>query len=119
MIVLGESENDLGIEYMGNETVAHLMEVYHRVVMLRGFNFVFKLGFTLLSVISVILATCRLNRWADWKRIFLAFPILAYDFGTMLLLSGHDARFFFVSFLICPVTVIMLLCPCADRTEHN
>ena len=109
VIVLGEADNDLGITYQGNDTIAHIMELYHKTAMVKGYNFILKLGFSVLIVISVILAVCRLNSWTDWKRIFSAFPILAYDFGTMLLLSGHDARFFFMSFLICPLTVIMLL----------
>ena len=117
--VLGGDENDLGIEYTGNRTLAEGMFTYYELSTAKGFNFAFKLGFTLLIVIAAILASCRLNVFEDWKRIFLAFPILAYDFGTMLLLSGHDARFFLVSFWICPLTVLIMLGKTAANGEQR
>lgn len=113
VICFSISDNDLGISYEGNERIAGLLNVYYRVLKLHGWNFIRKLGFTVFMPILVIAASCRLNSLKDWRRILWSFPLLAYDFGTMLLLSGHDARFFYVSFLIWPLTIIALL------NKHN
>ncbi len=43
-------------------------------------------------------------------------PILTYDFGTMLLLTGDDSRFFFITFLLVPLTVFLAL---YDREEKT
>lgn len=104
------ADNEFGIVYSGNEHIAGMLEKYYRGLKLNGYNFIRKLGFTILIVLTAIAAKCDLKKRKDWKRIFFAFPLLAYDFGTMLLLSGHDARFFFVSFLICPLTFLIIMC---------
>ena len=39
----------------------------------------------------------------------MALPLLIYDYGSMLLLSGPDYRFFWLTFLTAPVLIIFLL----------
>lgn len=109
VITMDSAENDLGISWSGSPSIRNALNRYHSLIRLKGINFTRKLCFSLLAVIAAVLATCSLSSLDDWKRLFISFPILAYDFGTMLLLSGHDARFFFVSFLICPLTVVAIL----------
>ena len=67
-------------------------------------------GAMMLALVASILAKCRLNRWADWKRILLVSPVFAYNFGTMLLMSSrYDARrFFHYTFLLIPLFMAML-----------
>lgn len=43
-----------------------------------------------------------------WKRSFLCIPLLVYNFGTMLLLTGNDIRFFCLNFMIWPVILLIL-----------
>ncbi|MBQ9334738.1 MAG: hypothetical protein IJS12_10435 [Lachnospiraceae bacterium] len=100
-------ENELGLDYNGVWKLGSLFDKYAAALKLRGWNFFRKLGFGILLVIIVILSRLRWTSAASWKRVLICLPILAYDFGTMLLLSGHDARFFFVSFLVCPITIAM------------
>ncbi len=98
-------DNDYGIAYAGFEGLAGVLERFARAYKLGGWNFIRKLGFGILVLIAVILSHLKWTSAVSWKRVILCLPILAYDFGTMLLLSGHDARFFYISFLVCPVVV--------------
>ena len=34
------------------------------------------------------------------KKAFAVIPLICYNFGTMLLLTGHDFRFFHLNFVI-------------------
>lgn len=71
-----------------------------------AFGFV---GFANLMVIAAALCRSDLSRASDWKRIALCLPMLAYNFGTMLLLTGKDLRFFSFSFLVAPLAVLLML----------
>ncbi len=100
-------DNDYGLEYNGNQTLAGLLDRCAGLLKVRGWNFFRKMGFGILMVMIVILSRLKWTSANSWKRILLCLPVLAYDFGTMLLLSGHDARFFFISFMVCPIAVIV------------
>lgn len=115
---IGVVDNDLGIAYAGNEHIASILEKYYHALKFRGYNFFRKIGFSILSVLIVIAGKRKLSSTGDRKRILFALPLLAYDFGTMLLLSGHDSRFFFVSFLICPLTILILLTEGTGSAGH-
>ncbi len=101
-------DNDYGLEPAGNGTLAAILERYYSIIKLKGYNFPRKLGFALLAVVSVVLANLKWFSCNSLKRVILCVPILAYDFGTMLLLSGHDARFFYLSFAVCPLVFIIV-----------
>ena len=45
----------------------------------------------------------------SWERIGIVLSLFCYNFGTMLLLTGPDARLFLESFLVCPVFVLLML----------
>ena len=66
-------------------------------------------GVVHLVLLISILATCELNRAADWKKILFALPLLAYNYGTTLLMTGNDdaPRFFYYTVLIVPVILIV------------
>ena len=101
-------DNDYGITEAGNETLARILLKVASVMKLKGWNFVRKLGFMVLLVVIALLSKLKWNSADSLKKISLCLPILAYDFGTMLLLSGHDSRFFFISFTICPLVCVMM-----------
>ena len=83
------------------------MEKYHSVIRLKGFNFFRKLGFALLMLVIAVLSRLGWSSLKDWKKIIPCIPIIAYAFGTILLLSGHDARFFYIVFTVSPIVFIM------------
>lgn len=98
-------ENDYGIEHRGNDSIASLLGKYASAAKLHGWNFVRKLGFINLVIVILVLAGLRWSHAEDWKRILMLLPVLAYDFGTMFLLSGHDARFFYIAFTVFPIMI--------------
>lgn len=85
--------------------MAQYIQLYHETI----FAYTEHIGFALLIMLVIGLAKSRLNRWEDWKRILLVLPIFAYDFATMLLLTGWDYRFFYATFLVCPLYVLLFL----------
>ena len=50
-------------------------------------------------------------------RAFMIFPMLIYDFGTMLLLTGPDFRFFHFNFVIIIPLLYLILCEKAEAAE--
>lgn len=65
-------------------------------------------GVAILAVIVSICSKLSLRRLKDWKVILFALPLLAYDFGTSLLLTGSNdsPRYFYCTVLIVPVLLI-------------
>ena len=65
-------------------------------------------GMMHLLLILAVCAKCTARKY--WKNILFVIPLFSYNFGTVLLLSGiADAgRFFFYTFLVAPVLLILL-----------
>ena len=61
-----------------------------------------------LIVILSVLAKCRLNKGKDWKILLFSWPLLVFNFGTSLLLTGNSdsPRFFYYTVVILPVLII-------------
>ena len=102
-------DNSLGIEYNGNERLAGLLMTYYKLIRLHGLNFTRQFAFVLLVLLIVILAKCDLTKRSDLKKILICLGIYTYSFGTMLLLTSADSRFFYIDYLICPIGLIMVL----------
>ena len=66
------------------------------------------LGVAVLLVIISVLSKYRLGVLKDWKRILFAVPVLAYNFGTAVLLTGFNdcPRFFSYTVFILPLILI-------------
>lgn len=61
------------------------------------------------NVILLIFAAAKIKRWMDFKIIVHILPIFCYNFGTALLLSGFDWRFFFCVFVVViPFTYLVM-----------
>ena len=66
------------------------------------------------GLLLMLLATLLLMKRNGPGGLLLAFPILIYDLGTMMLLCGNDARFFQCSLALClPYSLAMLYMPAA------
>lgn len=57
-------------------------------------------------ILVVALSRVDFKSIGTWRRALMVVPIFAYDFGTMLLLTGPDSRFFFITFLVTPLLVV-------------
>lgn len=105
--VEGEAEDGLWI--MGPDEGRALIRIYESFFVSTIFRYLRYIGLTLAALLALILARCRLNSRQDWKKILLCLSVFCYDFGTMLLLTGPDYRVFFVSFLVFPPLVLLML----------
>ena len=55
-------------------------------------------GIPTMICIAVSLSHCRLTKRRDWQRLFVLFALLIHNWGTMLLLTGPDFRFFYMTY---------------------
>lgn len=67
------------------------------------------IGLLNLVVIIFVLAKLDFSTLSGWKRMCFALPMLVHNFGTMLLLSGNDFRYFYCSYLVLPLILLVLL----------
>lgn len=70
-------------------------------------KFLWNRGMLLFAVVMVLFVNFKLNNLNSWKKLALAIPLMSYNFGTMLLLTGHDSRFFFITYLAVPVLIFV------------
>ncbi len=69
----------------------------------------------IINLLLLMIATAKVGK-AGLGRVFIIFAPLCYNFGTMLLLSGPDFRFFHYNFvIIIPIAYIIL----TDKKEGN
>ena len=87
--------------------------VYESVVSVLLPHLFIYIGSMHLILLTVFLTRKTMNCKEFLKQFFIVLPVFSYDFGTMLLLSGvgDSARFFFYTFLVVPILVIILLKP--------
>ena len=101
-------ENSFGIQYREpvNETLRYLVSAYSDFINNSVFRYLRTYGVVLLVLLVVFLSRMDFCIWDSWKKVFMMLPIFAYDFGTMLLLTGPDSRFFFITYLVTPILII-------------
>ena len=101
--------NVYGITYDGNAFMSDITEKYSMFVRKTPIRFfVATIGMPILVMLAFILFRTRLCK-DDFKRVVLCLPILSYVSGTMLLMSGAESRFFYVTMLVCPLVVTIML----------
>ena len=67
------------------------------------------IGIPSLICIAITLGKCRLGAGEDWKKLWFCFALLLHNWGTMLLLTGPDFRFFYITFPMSAVIVFLML----------
>ncbi len=101
--------NEFGITARGNAELQKMLQNYTELIFGSFTKYIFGYtGVMNLLVILLILGKMNLKSRRDWKKLLLGMPILFYNFGTMLLLTGDDFRFFYPSFTICPLIAFFL-----------
>ena len=101
--------NEYGITYGGNAFLKNIAEKYSMIIRKTLIRFfIATIGMPILVMLAFMLFRTHLCK-SDFKRIVLCLPILSYDFGTMLVMSGAESRFFYVTMLICPLVVALML----------
>lgn len=100
------SNDEYGIRFSGNKTLNALATTYTNIYNDSILKYLSYTGVTILIILIFILAK---NNWhkQGWKKLLLCTPILFYDFGTMLLLTGPESRFFFINLIVYPTIIIL------------
>lgn len=100
---------DNSITYNGNEKIKNVLDSYY-LFFSKSILRIFKtLGIAIFAMLLAILSKISFKKKNDWKKILLCLPIFIYDFGTMLLLTGPDSRFFYITFLVTPLIIMLAL----------
>lgn len=105
-------DNPYGIEYsdLRNVRCMEYVSNYSEFIDNSIFKYLRTYGICLFVLLVVFLSKLDFKSWVSWKKVLMIAPIYVYDFGTMLLLTGADSRFFFVTFLVTPLLIVYALC---------
>lgn len=103
-------DNYLGIDKPSTRTnILTSAFFYQRLIVQKVLPHVFLYyGVAALIVVISVCSKLRLGKLKDWKKVLFAIPLLAYNFGTALLLTGSNdcPRYFYYTVLILPVLLV-------------
>ena len=105
-----------GMTQQGREPFLSLIRRCISVCCKAPVRYLISVGCGIVLMLVFMLGRCDLSKREDWQRILIALSVFCYDFGTMLLLGGPENRFFLISFMVCPVFVLLMLC---ERTPET
>ena len=103
----GITSNTLGITREYDDEGIAIFDAYRK--MSNGYVTKYLFNYTgVVIVVLLFLAVARIEK-AGFRKVFSIVPLMVYNFGTMLLLTGHDFRFFHLNFVaVIPLVYIML-----------
>ena len=113
------SENNYGIAYtdLRNSDCLSLVTTYSSFINGTVFKYVRTYGLALFVMLVITLSRLKFNSWKSWKKAFMLAPIFCYDFGTMLLLTGADYRFFIITFMVAPLMITFALTKSGEKNN--
>lgn len=100
-------ENEVGIERYEGGILDDLFLSYAHISMVSFLKYLFYFVGTINFIILAFLLA-RMKFLRDWKKIVLCGSLLLHNWGTTLLLSARDFRFFIVSFFIFPSVLLLI-----------
>lgn len=98
--------NTLGIKYSGNSDLKIFFTTYCNLLDGSIFRYLRTYGVVILIMLFVVFARLDLKNKKSFYNLLPLAPVFIYDFGTMLLLTGPDSRFFFVTLLVAPIVIL-------------
>ena len=100
--------SDTAIASFNNTILKQAIDGYRKIFDESILKYLEYTGTTIIALLVFILGK---NHWKDnnWKKILLCTPIFFYDFGTMILLTGPEIRFFYINFIIYPIIIVLAL----------
>lgn len=104
------AENEQGLTQTGVPLLRNMEHKYADLAGTMAPHLFYCLGAMHLILISALLARLRFRRKEDRKMLYLALPLLVYNFGTALLMTGAEdaCRFFFYTYFVVPPLLILL-----------
>ena len=116
---IADNKYDIGYSVFRNEILSKILIDYSSLVNNTFLKYFRTHGVLLLILIMVMLTKFEPNNKKTWVKTLLMLPILIYDFGTMLLLSGPDARFFLITFLLAPLLIVFAMKDDKEAYDEN
>ena len=108
----------VGITVENNETLIQILTQWGETTD-SLFLSLFTKNVGMMLLIALFAAVANVGR-GKLGRAFMVFPILVYDLGTMLLLTGGDFRFFHFNFvIIIPLLYLILSGSKNNESEPN
>ena len=113
------SKNDYGIEQSPNMTLLKLCKVYVNTAIKYATPVFMYLGIQHLILLVALMAKVKLNRRRDWSKVLIVLSVFCYNFGSGLLLSAWADmfRFFFYTFPLVPVLLLIIFCNHEERSK--
>lgn len=112
-------ENTIGLEFR-ESSGREKLEDYTKFSRTGILKYLFwYIGVVNVLLIAAGLCKCRFHEKREWNKILFVLPILVYNFGTMLLLSGNDFRYFYLNYPMCPIVLLSLLGEKTDSQERK
>ncbi len=112
------AENEVGVEKYTGGFLDDCFLSYGAVVRTTVLKYLFYFtGILNLIILAVVMARMKFTK--DWRKMLLCIPLLLYNWGTMLLLTGIDFRFFIVSFFVFPAVVLIMFKETSVQGLHS
>ena len=102
-----------------NMTLIKICKTY-AVTIMNHFSHIFlHFGVQHFILLAFALAKIKLKKRGDWSKLLLVLAVFCYNFGSGLLLStgGDIHRFFFYTFPLMPVLLLILCCNHNERSK--
>ncbi|MBQ7522799.1 MAG: hypothetical protein IJU14_08000, partial [Clostridia bacterium] len=105
------ADNEIGVEKYTGGLLDDCFLSYGAIARVTVLKYLFY--FTgILNLVILVVTLARMKFSKHWKKMLLCIPLLLHNWGTMLLLTGIDFRFFIVSFFIFPCILVLLFKDC-------
>ncbi|MCR4695255.1 MAG: hypothetical protein K5773_08060 [Pseudobutyrivibrio sp.] len=111
--------NDLGVDYSPylNQTTQDYISAYTEIYNNSMLKYLRDFGIYMFVLLVVYLYKLNWKSWASWKRFLMILPLFAHNFGTMLLSTAPEPRFYFITNLVAPILIVYVLVK--EKRETN
>lgn len=101
--------NDYDIRYNGIIQLDVFFKIYTNIINNSILRYIITSGSAILVTLVCVMSKLNWKSKESIKKAVVSSCIFIYDFGTMLLLTGPDSRFFYITFLVCPLIILFSL----------
>ena len=111
--------NYYDIQQTPNMTLIRLIKMYTQTVAKYLAPVFMTLGIMHLILVAFLMAKTNWKRKLDWTKLLIVMGVVCYNFGSGLLLSAWADifRFFFYTFPLMPVLILVLCCNHDERSR--
>ena len=103
------TDNSYGLTQTGIPALRNAEYQYSQLAGILAPHLFYCIGAMHFLILAAALAKCRFRKKEDRKKLCLVLPLLIYNFGTALLMTGAEdaCRFFFYTWFVTPLLLIL------------